>query len=119
MENLGTQPVALRKAEKPTKAQIRVCGYRSLACHDVANALRRHADLLRQAILADAHWPQEVFLQQLAGRYWLQLAHISFLSVIIDDLDVFGAGIVPPKAKAKLIVDSIAVLAGAIAFQRL
>jgi len=39
--------------------------------------------------------------------------------VVVDDLDVFGIRSTPAKADSELIVDSDAVLAGAIAFQRL
>jgi hypothetical protein len=39
--------------------------------------------------------------------------------VIVHDLDVFGAALRPAEAHTKLIVNSDAVLAGSISFERL
>jgi hypothetical protein len=42
---------------------------------------------------------------------------ISFPSVVIDDLDQFGAAVAPDEADAPLIVDSDAMLAASVASQ--
>jgi hypothetical protein len=59
--------------------------------HDLADALRRDADLLREAVLADAHRLQELLEQELAGCHRLESAHAISPSGVVDDLDVLSA----------------------------
>jgi hypothetical protein len=117
MGRLGAQPVAVGKAEKPAQAQVGVGGNGTFTRYDVTDALRRHADLLRQSVLADPHRPQEFFQQDLAGRYGLEFTHHHPPSVIVHDLDIFSASVCPTEAHAELIVYPDALLPGAITFQ--
>ena len=42
---------------------------------DFADALCRHANLLRKAILRKAHRHEELLAKELAGGHWLELGH--------------------------------------------
>src|SRR5665647_1674080 len=64
---LGTQPVAVGKAEEAAQAQVGVGGHGTPAGDDLADALRGHTDLLGEAILREAHRQKKLLAQQLAG----------------------------------------------------
>jgi hypothetical protein len=113
MGSLGTEPVAVRKAEKSAQAQIGVGSNGAFASHDVADTLRRHADFFRQPVPADPHRPQKFFQQEFAGRYRLEFAHYHSPSVIV----VFGSCFRPTETHPELIIDTDAMLPLAIASQ--
>src|SRR5690606_951253 len=71
---LSAQPVAVRKAEIAAEAQVGIGGDRALAGHDVADALRGHADVLCEAITGNPHGFQELMEQDLAGMDGGELA---------------------------------------------
>jgi hypothetical protein len=82
-----------------------------VAMNNFVDAAGRDADILRQAILRNAHRLEELLQENLAGvdgRY-LSLVHVSAPNVVYD-LHVIGIPILPPKADAPLIVNPDAVL---------
>ncbi len=77
VHDLGTQPVPVGKAEETAQPQVGIGRNGTFARHDVADALRGHADLLCQTILADPHGLQKLFQQEFTGCYQFELAHLS------------------------------------------
>ena len=65
---LQVKPEFRRHAEVAPKPQGGVGGDGALAVDDFVNAARRHADVFGQAVLRDAHWLEEFFVQDFAGR---------------------------------------------------
>jgi hypothetical protein len=119
VRRLSPQPVTIGKTEKSAQTQIGIGRDAPLAGHDVADALRRHADFLGQPILADAHRFQKLLQQEFTGSYGAELGHHNSPSMVVHDLDILGTCVRPPKANPILIVDPDTVLARSIAFQGL
>ena len=55
MRRLGTQPVAVGEAEKAAQSLIGISSDCALACDDIPDALRRHADFFRQPVSRYTH----------------------------------------------------------------
>src|SRR5262245_6321877 len=75
MRRLRAQPVTVRQPEESTQAKIGIGRHRALSRDDVADPLRRHADLLGEPVLRDAHRLEELLQKELAGCYGLEFAH--------------------------------------------
>jgi arylsulfatase A-like enzyme len=73
--SLQADPEALGHAEEARQAQAGVGGDRALAGDDLTDAPLRHADLLRQPVLRDAHRLEELLEQDLARGGIRYLAH--------------------------------------------
>jgi hypothetical protein len=101
-----------------SKTQRRIGCYAALAVNNACNAVHRHFDLAREFGSRDSN------LAQFFGKMFTGMdggaGQDGFLSMIIDDLDVYRAGrsFRPPKADPPLIVDADRKLSGAVAFER-
>src|SRR5688572_854950 len=116
---LRAKPITVRQPEKPAQPQVRVCGDRPLAGHDVPNPLRRHADLLCKPVLGNPHGLQKLLGQELTGGHRIMLAHKRRLSMVINDLHILSVMAGPSEADAPLIIDPDAVLPQTVAPQSL
>src|SRR3954468_8217127 len=87
---------------------------------DLIDAPRRHIDRLGDPILRDAHRLQKLSQQDLTRMGGCEVSHRSLVSlVVVDKLDVPGAGGAPCETNPPLVIDPNAVLAGAVAAQLL
>ena len=77
----------------------------------------RPHDLFGQTILAQPHWLEKLFEQDLTGGYRFEFTHDSFTSVVIHDFNIFCPRFPPTKADAPSIVNTHAILAGAVTFK--
>jgi hypothetical protein len=92
-----------------TKRRVRREG--ALAVHDLADPVRRNADVPGESGDGDAERTHELLSEDLTGRDRVQplpAHHVS--SVVVHDLDVVDAVFPPPKADPPLVVDADAVL---------
>jgi hypothetical protein len=80
---LQVQPKLRRHLEIPPQPQGRVRRDGTLALHDLVDATRWHADVLRQPVLAQAHRLQEILFQNLARRDVSQQFAFHELSIIL------------------------------------
>jgi len=71
---LQVEPEGRVHAEETSQAQRSISGDGTLALNDLADAPLRHADVLGQTILRDAHWEQELFEQDLARMYRIEFS---------------------------------------------
>lgn len=118
--SLEVEPEPLARPEVTGEPQCRIGAHRSLAVHDLVDAARRYRNVLREAVLRDAEWLEEVGVQHFArvdGRQFSRGHVVS--SVVVDDRDVMRVAIPPDEAHPPLVVDTDAVLAGAVAAQLL
>ena len=85
---LAAQPPAVAEAEVATQPQVGVGSDRAPAGHDLADALRRHANVLGQAVLGQPQGLQELFFEHFTRRNGRDGAHGSFPSVVVNDFDL-------------------------------
>jgi hypothetical protein len=119
---LEVHPEPLGRAEVPSHPERRVGRDATLAVHDLVDASRWHADGDCQSMLGDAEWLEEFVHEDFAWmdrRADRESVHEQFLSVVIDNLDVFRSCGGPPEADSPLLVDPDAVFADAITLQLL
>ncbi len=117
--NLEVEPEALGGAEVPREPKSGVSGEAALAEDDLVDTPGGNANVPGQAVLAETVGLQELGQEDFAGMDGCALCHGVPLRVLVDDLDVEGLGGAPDEADAPLIVDADAVLASAIAPERL
>ena len=121
IETSGT--VSLRgtgESEEATETKIRIGRNGAPPGHDLADTLRRHANLLGDTILRDSERKQELLPQELTGRYGFQFArHGASLSVVVHNLNILRPSWRPSEAEAILVVDTDTVLTDPIPLQRL
>ena len=67
---LEVQPEAIRGTEITRETESCIRGHRPLAMHDLVDATRRHADVLRQAVLAEVHRLKELREEDLPWMDW-------------------------------------------------
>jgi hypothetical protein len=115
--SLSAQPITVWQAEKLAQPKIGVCRNGAFTSDNLTNALCGNTNLLGQAILAQPHWLEKLFQKDLAGSYGFELTHDSFTSVVIHDFNIFCPRFRPMKADAPLIVDTNAILAGAVTLE--
>ena len=115
---LQVKPALSICAEKCRQTQ------RSIRCNaaqpvdNLIDATWGYFDGLRQRVLTDAHRLQKVFQQDFAGmRQRNFTGHDHSPSVVIDNLNAPRMAVSPFKTQAPLIVDTDAVLSGAITLQ--
>lgn len=72
---LQTQEISLRQAKKFAQAQIAVGGNIARALDDGVNAIGRHANGVRQPVLAQAQFIEKFQLQDFTGMRIVQLLH--------------------------------------------
>ena len=92
---------------------------RSFASHDIADALRRNANVFCEPVFGEAQGLQKLFFEHLAWRDGEDGTHFNVPLLIVHDLDVRSSVLGPGKAQAPLAIDSNAVLAFAIILQAL
>ena len=66
---LEPQPELRRRVEGTTEPKCRIGAHATLAQHDLVDAACRHAEIQREAILAEAEWLQELQLERLTRVY--------------------------------------------------
>jgi hypothetical protein len=98
----------------------RVGGDSPLSVHDLIDTPRSNPDGDRRPALGDAERLEVLVQERLARvdrRHDRGSGHGLSLSVVVDDLDEFGACVSPSEADPPLLVDANAVVPSTIAFQ--
>jgi hypothetical protein len=114
---LGSQPIPAGKPKESAQPQVSVRSNRALPGNNLADALRRDINFLRQSVLTQAHGLEKFLLKKLARGNRIQFTHNPPTSVIVDNFDAFRTRLSPPKADSPLIVDPNTELARARALQ--
>jgi hypothetical protein len=88
--------------------------------HDLVDPPRRHTDIPGQPVLGQTQRLEKIRREDFARMYGILLSSShakpsSNVLVIVNDLDLVGIAILPPKADAPLLVHANTVLAGPIA----
>ena len=117
--NLKVEPEALGGAEVSREPKSGVRSDATLAEDDLVHTPSRDTNVLGQAVLSETVGLKELGQEDFARMDGCELCHGGHLRVVVDDLDVEGIGGAPDEADAPLIVDADAVLACAIALERL
>jgi hypothetical protein len=112
---LATQPPSVAEPEVAAQTEVGVCRDCALSCDDVADTLRRHADVFGQPVLRQSKRLEEFFFEHLARRDRAHGTHLHSPSMVVNDLDVGWTFRRPYETDTPLIVDSYAVLAPSIA----
>ena len=99
------------------KTQSCICADPPLAVHNLVDPHGWNAYVFGQAILADAHWLQELFKKYFAWMNRRIVSH-NYTSMIINNLNFVYAVISPFKTDSPLIIDANAVLPFACPLQR-
>jgi hypothetical protein len=113
---LQVEPKPLRVAKESRQTECRVCGDGPLALNDLIDSSRWHTQALGEPILRQTQRIEKLLQEDLTGvnRGQFLLGHERLL-MIVHNLNVQSIPLVPPKAHTPLIVDSNAVLPGAVA----
>jgi hypothetical protein len=100
----------------PREAQRCIRCDSALPLDNLVHAAGEHPDVLRQTVLANPHWFQKVFEQNLAQMDWGEFVRVpGILSVIIHTLNARSIARAPHKTETPLIIDAHAVLASTVA----
>ena len=86
---LQAQKIAFRQPEELTQTQVRIGGNIACPLDDGVNPVARHADRLRQLVLADTDFIEKFLFQNFAGVRIAKLTHDRFfliLAMINDSL---------------------------------
>ncbi len=113
--SLHAQPIAGRLAEIGAEMEVGFRGDAPPLVDDLADALVRKPGVFREAVGGDSHRLKKLLPQEFAGMDIEVLFHGL---VIIGDFDVAGILAVPAEADTILVIDSEAVLARPVAFER-
>jgi len=77
MGDLRTEPVAVGKSEETAQAKVSIRSDSAFACHNIANPLRRYADLPGEAIARNAYRDEKLLQKQFSGGDWGKLFYNS------------------------------------------
>lgn len=118
--SLEVEPEPLARPEVTREPQRSIGAHRSLAVHDFVDAARRYRNVLREPVLREAEWLEEVGVQHFAGVNGSEFSRGHVVSsVVVHDRDVIRVAVPPDETHPPLVVDPDAVLAGAVAAQLL
>ena len=116
---LEIEPELRGGPEVARQTQRRVRRNAAPLAHDIVHARCGHAQRLRDRMRSKPKRLEELFPQHFTGVDGTHLVHACLRLVVVDNLDPIRPGIGPDEADAPLVVDANAVLALAVAFQRL
>lgn len=92
---LQAQEISLRQAKKFAQAQIAVGGNIARALDDGVNAIGRHANGVRQPVLAQAQFIQKFLLQDFTGMRVMQQGHGHTLhqsgEILLDKIETYDS----------------------------
>ena len=117
---LQIQPEPITRAEIPREPQGAIRADGPGAMHDLVDPSRRHTDIPGQSVLGQTQRLEKIRREDFTRMYGIQLSSShatpsSNVLMIVNDLNLVGIAILPPKADAPLLVHANTVLAGAIA----
>ena len=102
---LGAKPVAIGETEEAAEAQVGIGSDGPTSEDDLADALRRHADLFSKSVLRQTQGFEEFLGEQLSRRYGIEKVGHDGLLVVVGYLNICGPRCRPTKADAILVVD--------------
>jgi hypothetical protein len=85
---LAAKPPTIAEAKVTAQAEVGIRRDRPFASHDVADALRRYANVFCQPVFGQAQWLQKLFFEHLAWRDGEDGTHFNIPLVIVHDFNV-------------------------------
>jgi hypothetical protein len=111
---LAAKPPTIAEAKVTAQPEVGIRRDRPFASHDVADALRRNANVFCQPVFGQAQGLQKLFFEHLAWRDGEDGTHFNVPLMIVHDLDVGRPRLSPSKADTPLIIDADTHLALAV-----